>query len=283
MSDDKMPGEDEQENKTPENASGSSPDDSADISADVSPDVSPDVSNVAMLYPDAAQHRRMLEALLFAAAEPLDEASLAARLPAGVDVPALLEELVESYALRGVNLIRIAGGWAFRTASDLAFLLREEVTRERKLSAAAVETLAIIAYHQPVTRGEIEEIRGVSVSRGTLDVLLETEWIRPRGRRKTPGRPLTFGTTKQFEDHFGLESVKDLPGLDELKAAGLLNAQLPPDFRLELPDPDSPRDDEEPLAPDDEALTGLSGNVVAGPGMAPAAGDMADPPDRTEN
>lgn len=271
MSDETPPGEEEQASK----ANTAAP--------QLSSDSSPDVSNVAMLYPDAAQHRRMLEALLFAAAEPLDEASLAAKLPAGVDVPALLEELVESYAGRGVNLIRIAGGWAFRTASDLAFLLREEVTRERKLSAAAVETLAIIAYHQPVTRSEIEEIRGVSVSRGTLDVLLETEWIRPRGRRRTPGRPLTFGTTKQFEDHFGLENIRDLPGLDELKAAGLLNAQLPPDFRLDLPDPDSPRDDEEPLAPDDEALTGLSGNVVAGPGVAGLAPERENGQESTES
>ncbi len=268
MSDETPPGEEEQASKA--NTDAPQP---SQPSSDSTPDGTPDVSNIAMLYPDAAQHRRMLEALLFAAAEPLDEASLAAKLPAGVDVPALLEELVENYAGRGVNLIRIAGGWAFRTASDLAFLLREEVTRERKLSAAAVETLAIIAYHQPVTRSEIEEIRGVSVSRGTLDVLLETEWIRPRGRRRTPGRPLTFGTTKQFEDHFGLENIRDLPGLDELKAAGLLNAQLPPDFRLDLPDPDSPRDDEEPLAPDDEALTGQRDNVVAGPGVAGLASE----------
>ena len=251
------------------------------------------LSNVAVLHPDGPQHRRTLEALLFAASEPLDEASLAQRLPAGVDVAALLAELVEDYSRRGVNLVRVAGKWALRTAPDLAFLLRRETERERRLSRAAIETLAIIAYHQPVTRAEIEDIRGVSVSKGTLELLLETEWIRPRGRRRSPGRPLTFGTTEAFETHFGLESLKDLPGLEELKAAGLLDMNLPPDFRITLPDPDAEMDDEDPLDADDllPELTGrsagndrgdgiaeLPSNVIAGPGLRDAA-ELAPPED----
>ena len=245
-----------------------------------------EVSNVAVLHPDSPQHRRTVEALLFAASEPLDEASLALRLPAGVDVAAILTELVEDYARRGVNLVRVASKWAFRTAPDLAFLLRRETERERRLSRAAIETLAIIAYHQPVTRAEIEDIRGVSVSKGTLELLLETEWIRPRGRRRSPGRPLTFGTTESFETHFGLESLKDLPGLEELKAAGLLDMRLPSDFRVTLPDPDAEQDDEDPLDENDtlpelrrgsaakdrqEEAPDLPSNVIAGPGLREAA------------
>ena len=170
---------------------------------------------------------RMVEALLFAADEPLDEASLAARLPDGAEVPALLAALAERYADGGVNLVRVAGKWALRTAPDLKFLLERQVTMPRRLSRAAVETLAIIAYNQPVTRAEIEEIRGVGLSRGTLDLLLETGWVRLRGRRRSPGRPATWGTSEEFLEHFGLESVDDLPGLDELKAAGMLQAQPP--------------------------------------------------------
>jgi segregation and condensation protein B len=193
-------------------------------------------------------HLRMLEALLFASAEPLAEKDLAQRLPAGADLPALLAELQTDYAGRGVNLRRVEGAWAFRTAEDLAFLLRRDVTEQRRLSRAALETLAIIAYHQPATRAEIEEIRGVQISKGTLDVLLEAGWVRLRGRRRTPGRPVTFGTTPAFLDHFGLESIGDLPGLGELKAAGLIEA-LPPSAG-DLPEPnDDPalRDDEDPL------------------------------------
>ncbi len=170
-----------------------------------------------------AQHLRMAEALLFAAAEPLDDRSLAARLPEGADVGALMEELRARYANRGVNLVRVGGKWALRTAPDLAHLLEKEREVRRKLSRAALETLAIVAYHQPVSRAEIEEIRGVSFSRGTLDLLFEANWIRPKGRRRSPGRPITYGTTEAFLDHFGLESLEDLPGLDELKAAGLLD------------------------------------------------------------
>ncbi len=170
---------------------------------------------------------RMVEALLFAAAEPLDEASLAVRLPEDAEVPALLTALGERYAKSGVNLVRVAGKWALRTAPDLKFLLERQVTMPRRLSRAAVETLAIIAYNQPVTRAEIEEIRGVGLSRGTLDLLVETGWVRLRGRRRSPGRPATWGTSDAFLEHFGLESVDDLPGLDELKAAGMLQAQPP--------------------------------------------------------
>lgn len=175
-----------------------------------------------------ARHLRMTEALLFAAAEPLDEGSLAARLPEGAEVPALLLELRAHYANRGVNLVQVAGKWALRTAPDLAALLEKHREVPRRLSRAALETLAIIAYHQPVSRAEIEEIRGVGLSRGTLDLLFEAGWVRPKGRRRTPGRPITYGTTEDFLVHFGLESLGDLPGLDELKAAGLLDPQPSP-------------------------------------------------------
>ncbi len=170
---------------------------------------------------------RMLEALLFAATEPLDVASIAARLPEGEDIPALLGELQREYENRGVNLVLRAGKWLLQTAPDLAFLLQREVEEERRLSRAAVETLAIIAYHQPVTRAEIEEIRGVSVSKGTLDVLMETGWVRLKGRKRSPGRPITYGVTDEFLVHFGLESLDDLPGFEELKAAGLLDSRVP--------------------------------------------------------
>ncbi len=170
------------------------------------------------------RHKRILEALLFASAEPLTERVLANRLPEGAKIKPLLNELRSDYAERGVNLNKAGTSWGFRTAPDLSEFLNKEVEVGRKLSRAAIETLAIIAYHQPVTRAEIEEIRGVSISKGTLDVLLEAEWIRPRGRRQTPGRPLQWGTSDGFLDHFGLERIRDLPGLDELKAAGLLDA-----------------------------------------------------------
>ncbi len=195
---------------------------------------------------------RLLEAILFAAAEPLDEATLARRLPEGVDVKASLVKLRDEYATRGVNLVRVGKKWTFRTATDLSWLLTKQIVETRKLSRAAIETLAIIAYHQPVTRAEIEEIRGVVTAAGTLDVLLKTGWIRPRGRRKAPGRPITYGTTEAFLSHFGLEEVGDLPGLDELKGAGLLEGNLPPGFAVPMPSDDSTlRDDEDPLDPGD--------------------------------
>jgi segregation and condensation protein B len=208
---------------------------------------------------------RLLEALLFASADPLDEKTLAARLPQGVDVKEALKELQGEYAPRGVNLVRVGGKWAFRTATDLAWLLTKDSVVPRKLSRAAIETLAIVAYHQPVTRAEVEEIRGISAAKGTLDVLLETGWVRPRGRRKAPGRPVTYGTTEAFLSHFGLENLEDLPGLDELKGSGLLDGRLPPGFTLPTPSDDPAlRDDEEPLEPGDLDL-----------GLAP-------PPDRVE-
>lgn len=181
---------------------------------------------------DSAQHLRMLEALLFAATEPLDEATLTARLPDGIDLPARIAELTARYADRGVNLVTVGGKWQFRTAPDLHFLLSEEKQQTRRLSRAALETLAIIAYHQPITRAEIEEVRGVGLSKGTLDLLMEVGWVRLRGRRRTPGRPVTYGTSDAFMAHFGLESLKDLPGIEELKAAGLLDSTPPPDFKL---------------------------------------------------
>lgn len=170
-----------------------------------------------------SEHLRMVEALLFASEKPLAEDEIATRLPEGADVPGHIETIRKFYSGRGVNLAKVGGRWMFRTAPDLAFLLRREMEETRRLSRAGVETLAIIAYHQPVTRAEIEEIRGVGLSKGTLDVLMEAGWIKPRGRRQTPGRPVTYGTTDEFLVHFGLEDLKDLPGFDELKAAGLLD------------------------------------------------------------
>ena len=195
---------------------------------------------------------RILEALLFAAEAPLDEKALAARLPAGTDVRALLTRLQREYEPRGVNLVRIGGKWTLRTAGDLAWLLTRESVVTRKLSRAAIETLAIVAYHQPVTRAEVEEIRGVSTSKGTLDVLLESGWVRLRGRRKAPGRPVTYGTSEAFLSHFGLDVLTDLPGLDELKGSGLIDAAMPADFSVPVPSDDPAlRDDEEPLGPED--------------------------------
>jgi segregation and condensation protein B len=199
-----------------------------------------------------AEELRLLEAMLFASAEPVDEKDLAARLPQGVDVRAALSRLQEDYATRGVNLVRIGGKWTFRTAGDLSWLLSKETVETRKLSRAAIETLAIIAYHQPVTRTEIEEIRGVTTSKGSVDVLLQTGWIRPRGRRKAPGRPVTYGTSEAFLSHFGLDALGDLPGLDELKGSGLLDGRLPPGFSVPIPSDDAAlREDEDPLEPGD--------------------------------
>jgi segregation and condensation protein B len=199
-----------------------------------------------------AEEIRLLEAMLFASAEPLDEKALAARLPQGIDVSSSLLRLQEEYASRGVNLVRINAKWTFRTASDLSWLLSKETIETRKLSRAAIETLAIIAYHQPVTRAEIEDIRGVTTSKGSVDVLLETGWIRPRGRRKSPGRPVTYGTNEAFLSHFGLDALSDLPGLEELKGSGLLEGRLPPGFAVPIPSDDpSLHEDEDPLEPGD--------------------------------
>ncbi len=203
------------------------------------------------------EHLRMVEALLFAAAEPLDEESIVQRLPGHPEVGPLLAELQDMYSRRGVNLVRRAGKWMFQTAPDLAFLLQQEVQEERRLSRAAQETLAIIAYHQPATRAEIEDIRGVTVSKGTVDLLMEIGWVRIMGRRQTPGKPVTYGVSEQFLIEFGLESVKDLPGIDELKAAGLLDAEPPDSYRL-LPVDEADEDTEEDvLLPfDDPVETG---------------------------
>lgn len=197
------------------------------------------------------RNMRVLEALLFAATEPVLPAELAPYLSEGADTEALLQRLVERYAGRGINLVRRGGKWAFRTAEDLGFLLRRDSTETRPLSRAALETLSIIAYHQPTTRAEIEEVRGVASGKGTLDLLMETGWVRMRGRRRSPGRPVTYGTTEAFLDHFGLESLADLPGLEELKGAGLLSSRLPVGVQMPLPFDGPLREDEEPLDPSD--------------------------------
>lgn len=192
---------------------------------------------------------RIAEALVFASAEPVPERVIAAHLPEGADAGAVLAALREAYRGRGVTLSAVGDGWAFRTADDLAYLFSREAVEPRRLSRAAMEVLAIIAYHQPVTRAEIEAVRGVETSKGTLDLLLETEWIRMRGRRQTPGRPVTYGTTPRFLDQFGLEALRDLPGLEELKGAGLLSPRMPADFAVPLPplDPQVASADEDPL------------------------------------
>jgi segregation and condensation protein B len=211
----------------------------------------PSAATVTRLFPgDAipqrAMHLRMLEAILFAAAEPLDEASIVERMPPDANVPSLVDELTEVYAKRGVNIVKVAGRWMFRTAPDLAHLLQKNAIEQKRLSRAAMETLAIVAYHQPVTRAEIEEIRGVTVNTGTLDILLEVGWIKMRGRRRAPGRPVTYGTSDAFLMHFGLDKVSDLPGLEELRAAGLMEGRIPASFNVPSPS-DSLAMDEDPL------------------------------------
>ena len=175
--------------------------------------------------PPMAEQERMVEAILFASADPVTVAELAARMPHGADPAEALVYLRKRYDGRGVHVVKVGDAWAIRTAPDLGFLMQKETVEQKKLSRAAIETLAIIAYHQPATRAEIEEIRGVAVSRGTIDQLLELEWIRFGRRRMTPGRPVTFVVTQGFLDHFGLESARDLPGLKELRAAGLLDSR----------------------------------------------------------
>ncbi|MDD9920981.1 MAG: SMC-Scp complex subunit ScpB [Boseongicola sp.] len=187
-------------------------------------------SDIESLFeaPPLAEQERMCEAILFASAEPVTIADLNARMPHGADAKQAIELLQKRYDGRGVSVVKVGDAWAIRTAPDLGFLMQKETTETRKLSRAAIETLAIVAYHQPVTRAEIEEIRGVSVSRGTVDQLLELEWIKFGRRRMTPGRPVTYMVTQEFLDHFGLESARDLPGLKELRAAGLLESRPPP-------------------------------------------------------
>jgi len=198
---------------------------------------------------DLAETERRIEALLFAAAEPLSVADLAKRLPEGADIVAALGQLQALYEGRGVNLVCVADSWRFQTAEDLSFLMTQERAEPRKLSKAAQETLAIIAYHQPCTRADIEAVRGVQANRGTLDVLLELGLVRMRGRRRSPGRPITFGTTTTFLELYGLASLGDLPGAKEMKALGLLSLDLPANFAV--PDPTAMVDDEDPLEPGD--------------------------------
>lgn len=178
--------------------------------------------------PPMAEQERMVEAILFATAEPVSITELMGRMPHGCDPAEALVHVRKRYEGRGVHLVKIGDAWAFRTAADLGFLMQKETVETRKLSRAAIETLAIVAYHQPVTRAEIEEIRGVSVSRGTVDQLIEMEWVRLGRRRMTPGRPVTFVVTQGFLDHFGLENARDLPGLKELRSAGFLENRPPP-------------------------------------------------------
>ncbi|MCC0039842.1 MAG: SMC-Scp complex subunit ScpB [Brucellaceae bacterium] len=206
-----------------------------------------------------AEAVRMAEAIVFASAEPVSEKALMARLPDGIEIEPVMAELKAFYEKRGVNLVKVGDAWAFRTAGDLAFLMSRDAVQQKKLSRAALEVLAIIAYHQPVTRAEIEEIRGVETSKGTLDLLMETGWIRMRGRRRTPGRPVTYGSTEQFLDHFGLEEIRDLPGIDELKGAGLLSPRMPSNFSVPQPpaEPDLLTEDEDPLTDIDLEELGL--------------------------
>ena len=250
--------------------------------------------NVARLFPEqptpaAVAHSaalieatRVAEALIFASADPVEESEIAKRMPEGVAASEALAVLRDFYATRGINLVRVNRKWLFRTAVDLGWLLSREQSEPRKLSRAAIETLAICAYHQPVTRAEIEDIRGVAISKGTLDVLMETGWIRLRGRRKAPGRPVTYGTTDAFLLHFGLEQITDLPGLDELKSAGLFDGQLPKGFGVPRPRDDAAlSEDEDPLedgaadlfdeqntplatADDAEAMAGSEATIEAG-------------------
>lgn len=203
---------------------------------------------------------RLIEALLFISAEPLSVADIEAQIDVGFDVLHILKALQTRYQGRGIEVRQIGPGWALRTAEDLSPLLTKYKVVQKKLSKAALETLAIIAYHQPVTRAEVEDVRGVQVSKGTLDVLLETGWVKMRGRRRAPGRPITYGTTDLFLDQFGFGSLDELPGVNELKGAGLLDGALPPDF--EIPRPEQTLEyglDEDPLDPDDEVLGAIEG------------------------
>jgi segregation and condensation protein B len=217
---------------------------------------------------DQTLHKRLIEALLFASAEPLGIEELQTRLPEGASAEALLADIAADYAERGVNLVSVAGRWQFRTAADLGPLMRLEIELKRKLSRAALETLAIIAYHQPATRAEIEEVRGVSVSKGTLDLLLEVGWIKPRGHRDAPGKPTLWVTTEAFLEHFGLAALDDLPGMSELRASGLLDNKGPMPAMPALaggaqPD-DSPDTDEavEDQEPDDGHALGAGGEAA---------------------
>lgn len=237
-------------------------------------DVANDTEDAAPAYQDLTQETRIVEALLFAATEPVSTDFLAERLPEGTDIGAILEDLQTLYASRGVNVARVAGKWSLRTAEDLSPHLRIERKVSRKPSRAAVESLAIIAYHQPVTRSEVEEIRGVSVSKGSFDVLLEAGWIKPVGRRRTPGRPTTWGTTPNFLEEFGLDSLADLPGVDELKASGLLDTR--PAGTIIGDTGEMYQDAEAEGAPEEEEPEALADEDDGGAAGAPENGADAD-------
>ena len=220
-----------------------------DIYQDKTANLSEDAADFSATV--ARRDRRLIEALLFASPSPLSSEELQSVLPSRASVDDILAHLSADYATRGINLVQIAGKWTFQTAADLGYILQRERSEPRKLSRAALETLAIIAYHQPVTRGEIENIRGVTTSKGTLDVLLEAGWIRLRGRRRTPGRPVTFGTTEGFLVQFGLNALDEMPGLDELKGTGFFDGRLPAGFSVPQPSDDpNLRGDEDPLDED---------------------------------
>ena len=227
---------------------------------DTEDDVSHDETEGGTIVDPRRLHEaaRIAEALGFASSGPVSQSYLPEPLPRDVHVLHVLRELRGLYAGRGVNLVQVDDGWAFRTAPDLSFVIRTDETEVRKLSRAALEVLSIIAYHQPVTRAEIEDIRGVQTSKGTLDVLMEAGWVRFRGRRRSPGRPVTFGTTRDFLDHFGLEELRDLPGLEELKGAGLLSGRIPSNFQVPLPlGEDEMAEDEDPITQLDLEELGL--------------------------
>ncbi|MEL7489398.1 MAG: SMC-Scp complex subunit ScpB [Pseudomonadota bacterium] len=238
--------------------------DEEDSDEDAARESSPDpVWNAAQ----EAEHLRMVEALLFAASEPLTPDAIATRLPQGVDVPAMLETLTKHYENRGVNLAKAAGRWRFVTAADVAHVLETEKVEPRKISRAALETLAIIAYHQPCTRADIEDVRGVAVSKGSLDQLMEIGWVKLRGRRRdAPGRPVLYGTSPAFLEHFSLDTVEDLPGMADLKAAGLLDARLPPGFSI--PTPREADEVEEAAGEDETAEFAQDFMADEGPGEA---------------
>lgn len=245
-------------------AAASSADDAPD--ADTAERLEADAADAVWSAAQMAEHLRMAEALLFAAVEPLDDDAIAARLPAGADVKTLIETLTLQYENRGVVLSKAAGKYRFVTAPDVAHVLEKEKIEPRKLTRAALETLAIIAYHQPCTRADIEDVRGVAVSPGSLDQLMEIGWIRMRGRRRSaPGRPILYGTTQPFLEHFNLESVTDLPGMADLKAAGLLDARLPPGFTVPAPSDEFAGDDIEDMGEETEFVTDFHDDEAARP------------------
>ncbi|MEO0400422.1 MAG: SMC-Scp complex subunit ScpB [Pseudomonadota bacterium] len=237
-------GEDSEEAADDDAISADADVDASDADSDDEASEETDADDPVWTAAEAAEHLKMLEALLFAAPEALDVAAIKKRLPNGADVPALLETLGQQYENRGVRLSKAGGRYCFATSPDVAHILTEERTETRKLSKAAMETLAIIAYHQPCTRADIEDVRGVAVSKGSIDQLLEMNWVRLAGRRRdAPGRPVLYATTKDFLEHFDLERISDLPGMADLKAAGLLEANLPPGFEIPSPSDSDAEDD----------------------------------------